>query len=222
MNKDDEVSLQFKYPNGTLKNKLNETDPERLKTFEYQLVNKRLVWLLTHNKNIAINSVDDLTKIHRFLFEPIYDWAGQIRNYELAKGGTDFMPSESIPMGIRNINQQLKRINTIKEPSAFDYAKLIDSLNYLHPFREGNGRSTRVFVQLLAANHGQKLGFERQDARVIQALANADIPAIANFIKLTQVGSKQAVINDLAARLAERGKKYRANMMPTRKHGRSR
>lgn len=222
MNKDDELNRQFSYKNGTLKNKLNETDSERLREFEYQLVNKRLVWLLTHKKDIAINSVDDLAKIHCFLFEPIYDWAGKIRDYEIAKGGTDFILSESILMGIRNINQQIKRINTIKEPSAFDYAKLIDSLNYLHPFREGNGRSTRVFVQLLAANHGQKLVFERQDARVIQALANADIPAIANFIKLTRVGSKQVVIKDLTARLAERGKNYQTNMTSSRKRGRSR
>lgn len=214
MSKNNELVQRFEYSNGTLKNKYNELDANRLRFLEYKVVNERMAWLLAHEDRVTIRSFTDLVKIHRFLFDSIYDWAGEVRNYEMSKGGTDFMFSESISMGISNINQQLREIKDQKMPDALVYAKLIDSLNYLHPFREGNGRSIRIFVQLLAANQGQKLSFDRQDEKIIKALANADIPEIANFIKLKRVGSKQAVIRDLKGELAKRQKNYQTYISP--------
>ena len=87
---DDELRQRFLYPNGTLKNKLNLQDAETLSTVEYQMVAYNAVWLLGHG--YVIKSMDDFAKLHRFLFGDLYSWAGQFRDYYLAKGGTDFMP----------------------------------------------------------------------------------------------------------------------------------
>ena len=92
------------------------------------------------------------------------------------------MPPTAFDMALTNINGQLDELVKEKQPTAFQYAKLLDSLNYLHPFREGNGRTTRLFLQLLAANHGQYLDLGHQDANVLQALNNSELTVIQRFI----------------------------------------
>uniref|UniRef100_UPI00242C6741 Fic family protein n=1 Tax=Ligilactobacillus saerimneri TaxID=228229 RepID=UPI00242C6741 len=100
------------------------------------------------------------------------------------------------------------------KPTAMDYAQLLDSLNYLHPFREGNGRATKAFIQLLAANHGQELRFNRQDELVIRALTAADLAVLADFIQLKPAGSKQAVIQKISAELEKKGQHYQTYRPP--------
>ena len=86
---DDELRQRFLYPNGTLKNKLNLQDAETLSTVEYQMVAYNAAWLLGHG--YVIKSMDDFAKLHRFLFGDLYSWAGQFRDYYLAKGGTELL-----------------------------------------------------------------------------------------------------------------------------------
>lgn len=76
---------KFLYPNGTLKNKLNITDAAELAQKEYLGSGIRAVAFLRKNKKIT--SVEDLKKIHKIMFGWLYDWAGQIRDYELVKIG---------------------------------------------------------------------------------------------------------------------------------------
>ena len=80
---------KFLYPNGTLKNKLNITDAAELAQKEYLGSGIRAVTFLRKNKKIT--SVEDLKKIHKIMFGWLYDWAGQIRDYELIKGETEFL-----------------------------------------------------------------------------------------------------------------------------------
>lgn len=211
---DDALIKRFKYVNGTLKNKYHETDAAKLRFIEYKVVNQRLVWLLNHHDQLTIQSFSELVKIHQFLFTPIYAWAGEVRDYELSKGDTDFMLSPAIAKGIDHVNHLLAQINKQTKPTAMDYAQLLDSLNYLHPFREGNGRATKAFIQLLAANHGQELRFNRQDESVIRALAAADLAVLADFIQLKPVGSKQAVIQKISAELEKKGQHYQTYRPP--------
>ncbi|MCI1974427.1 MAG: Fic family protein [Limosilactobacillus sp.] len=187
--KDEELKKRFLYPNGTLRNKLNLQDANELSTVEYRTVAHNAIWLLHHG--YVIKNMDDFAKIHRFLFSDIYTWAGQFRNYYLTKGGTDFMPPTAFDTATTNINQQLETIKATKKPTVEQYAKLLDSLNYLHPFREGNGRTTRLFIQLLAANHAQYIDYNRQDSKVIEALNQSDLIKLQDFIKITNVKSVQ-------------------------------
>lgn len=182
---DDELRQRFLYPNGTLKNKLNLQDAETLSTVEYQMVAYNAAWLLGHG--YVIKSMDDFAKLHRFLFGDLYSWAGQFRDYYLAKGGTDFMPPTAFDLAVTNINQQLRTIDALKKPTVMQYAQLLDSLNYLHPFREGNGRTTRLFIQLVAAHHAQYIDYNHQDSAVITALNQSDLAKLQEFIKVNNI-----------------------------------
>ena len=75
-----------------------------------------------------------------------------------------------------------------KKLDAEDYAQLMDLLNYMYPFREGNGRSTRLFLQCYAPNHGQCIVvYPLTNNGLIQALNNADVHEITSLIKIEDI-----------------------------------
>lgn len=181
---------KFLYPNGTLKNKLNITDPTELAQREYRGSAVRAIAFLRKNKKIT--SVEDLKKIHKIMFGWLYNWAGQIRNYELTKGETEFLEYSRIKFGIEEIDEKMKQLASKKELANTDYAFLLDRLNYLHPFREGNGRSSKLFLQAFAANHGQVIDYPRSNKDLITAQNNADINQIADLIKVSSKANKSS------------------------------
>lgn len=181
---------KFLYPNGTLKNKLNITDPTELAQREYRGSAVRALAFLRKNKKIT--SVEDLKKIHKIMFGWLYNWAGQIRNYELTKGETEFLEYSRIKFGIEEIDEKMKQLASKKELANTDYAFLLDRLNYLHPFREGNGRSSKLFLQAFAANHGQVIDYPRSNKDLITAQNNADINQIADLIKVSSKANKSS------------------------------
>lgn len=63
----------------------------------------------------------------------------------------------------------------------------MDLLNYMHPFREGNGRSTRLFLQCYAANHNQCIVYPLSNDDLIQALTDANVHEIARLIKVEKI-----------------------------------
>ena len=181
---------KFLYPNGTLKNKLNITDPTELAQREYRGSAVRALAFLRKNKKIT--SVEDLKKIHKIMFGWLYSWAGQIRDYELTKGETEFLEYSRIKFGIEEIDEKMKQLASKKELENTDYAFLLDRLNYLHPFREGNGRSSKLFLQAFAANHGQVIDYPRSNKDLITAQNNADINQIADLIKVSSKANKSS------------------------------
>lgn len=189
MNKQD-LNQRFLYPNGTLKNKLGIRNDEKLQVVEYRMVAQNTLWLLHHGYHVR--NISDLSKIHQFLFDDLYQWAGQFRNYYLSKGNTDFLPPESFRQAIDNINEQIDKMSVETKPSKKQYAMLLDSLNYFHPFREGNGRSIRLMLQLIAAEHYQFIDFQRQNQSVVDALHSSDIDKLQDYIILKDVKTEQA------------------------------
>lgn len=179
---------KFLYPNGTLKNKLNIKDAAELAQKEYLGSAVRALAFLRKNKKIT--SVEDLKKIHKIMFGWLYDWAGQIRDYELIKGDTEFLEYTRIKLGIEEIDEKMRQLASRKEIANTDYAFLLDRLNYLHPFREGNGRSSKLFLQAFAANHGQVIDYPRSNKELIIAQNNADINQIAKLIKIKPKAKK--------------------------------
>lgn len=179
----DEITQRFEYSNGTLKNRLHEFNKDKLAQIEY----RRAVYVgakILKNPKIKIKSFTDLQKIHYLMFSWLYEWAGEIRDYNLTKGNTDFLPVNFLEKGIDEINKQLDFINQKEIPTVYDYAVLLDRLNFLHPFREGNGRSAKIFITKLALNHHQKLDYQRDSTKMINALAKADIKGIAQQLSL--------------------------------------
>ena len=104
-----------------------------------------------------------LKAIHRYIFEDIYSWAGLDR-YEInllgtfRKGNTHFTSGEKLPVVAKALFDALKDENYFCDLSKDEFieslAIFMNGLNILHPFREGNGRVQRIFVEMLAHNAG--------------------------------------------------------------------
>lgn len=148
--------------NGVLNNKLGAKTNEELEEKERDITAFRIAQL----KEKPIVGHFDLTHlqaIHQFVFSPIYDWAGQIRNGSLSKGNTVFTYPERIIPELNKLFSQLKAEDylqrlTLEEITA-RLAFYLGELNVHHPFREGNGRVQRIFISDLADNAGYKLDF---------------------------------------------------------------
>jgi cell filamentation protein len=144
---------------GLLRNLQDITSSDILLFVESSAVTKRLHEL--YESPIKIEGIDSLFKIHRHLFQDIYIWAGKKRIVEISKDGKQFFPTSHFENAFRYIDQlivEFKKIpNDNKLQLADKLAEILDNVNYLHPFREGNGRTQREFLRLLASEKGLTL-----------------------------------------------------------------
>ena len=155
----DEVFDPYLIPHTrVLKNKLNVQTQEDLDFFENDLVSVRS-YKLYENLPHAEGTVKQLQWIHHYLFQDVYDWAGQIRTIDMSKGGGEpFHPLEYMGVGIRYCEQTLKNDNLLQGLSIDEFISKLsvnyNNFNVLHPFREGNGRTQRVFWDIVARDAG--------------------------------------------------------------------
>ena len=96
--------------------------------------------------NIEVGTVKGLRQIHAYLFGGLYDFAGQIRDVNIAKGGFQFAMAQFLP-------QTLDSIEKMPEGSFDEIMDKYVEMNIAHPFREGNGRSTRIWLDLMLKKH---------------------------------------------------------------------
>ncbi len=127
-----------------LENKLRITDPAELAREEERISKKRAKEMFENNYLDTLNpgTFESLKKIHKYLFEDIYEFAGEIRKVNIAKGNFRFIPLAYLETAINNIE---------KMPQS-TYSEIIEKyveMNIAHPFREGNGRSTRIWLDLI-------------------------------------------------------------------------
>ena len=106
-------------------------------------------------------------QIHRYLFEDLYEWAGCIRTVDISKKGTNFIPAENIETVASACFDRLKKYNYFKN---IDFDNFIENIvdfycstNMLHPFREGNGRTQRIFIAQLIRFCGYDINFSEID-----------------------------------------------------------
>lgn len=92
--------------------------------------------------SIEIGTVKGLQQIHGYLFGGLYDFAGQIRDVNISKGDFQFAP-------VRYLDNTLKEIEMLPETTFDEIVKKYVEMNVAHPFREGNGRSTRIWLDLI-------------------------------------------------------------------------
>ncbi|WP_375634433.1 MULTISPECIES: type II toxin-antitoxin system protein adenylyltransferase VbhT [unclassified Bartonella] len=114
--------------------------------------------------------LDYMKEIHRRLFGDIYEWAGQIRLVDIAKGNSIFASYNQIESYAPKITQKLAKEQYLRGLGAYDFSQragyYMGELNALHPFREGNGRTQREFMVQLAREAGYHInwkGIERQE-----------------------------------------------------------
>ena len=157
-------------PNTKILRNLQEiTDPDVLLFVESGAVTKRLQEL--YEQLIRINGIDSLFEIHKHLFQDIYFWAGKKRTVEISKGGKQFFPTTHFDNAFRYIDQLITEFKKIpknnKKLLAKKLAEILDNVNYLHPFRDGNGRTQREFLRLLALEKGLTLNLNPPDKRSV-------------------------------------------------------
>lgn len=142
-----------------LKNKLGIDNPAELAREEERISKKKAAELFEKGilNNLQAGSFSALQAIHRYLFEDIYDFAGEIRTVNLAKGNFRFAPLMYLEAALENID---------KMPQS-DFDEIIEKyveMNIAHPFREGNGRSTRIWLDHILKNEiGRVIDWSRVD-----------------------------------------------------------
>lgn len=127
-----------------LKNKLNIEDSAQLAREEEKISKKKALELFETGEldNLQAGTFEALCKIHKALFGDIYEFAGKVRNVNIAKGNFRFTPITYLDTAIKNIEKMPQ--------STFDeiIEKYVE-MNIAHPFREGNGRSTRIWLDCI-------------------------------------------------------------------------
>lgn len=119
-------------------------------------------------------------RIHRFLFEDIYPFAGRIRREQISKGKTVFYPPALIDRELNCVFHEIhqNRFLAEKDPNMQiqNLSFVMSELNMIHPFREGNGRSIREFIRCMALEYGMTLNWGNADRESLleASIASAD------------------------------------------------
>jgi len=127
-----------------LENKLGINDSAELARTEEKISKIKAIELYESDiiEEFEVGKFSGLAKIHKFLFDEIYDFAGKVRTVNIAKSNFRFAPVMYLEMALKNIDEMPQST----------YDEIIEKyveMNVAHPFREGNGRSTRIWLDLI-------------------------------------------------------------------------
>ena len=127
-----------------LENKLNITNQVELAREEERISKTRAKEMFEtgYLSTLEPGTFETLKKVHKYLFEDIYEFAGNLRKVNIAKGNFRFIPLAYLEEAVKNIEKMPQSI----------YEEIIEKyveMNIAHPFREGNGRSTRIWLDLI-------------------------------------------------------------------------
>lgn len=128
----------------TLENKLHMTNSVDLAREEERISKKKAVELFESGllDTLQPGSFEALRGIHEYLFSEIYEFAGQVRTVNLAKGNFRFAP-------VMYLEAALKNVEAMPQSTFDEIIEKYVEMNIAHPFREGNGRSTRIWLDLM-------------------------------------------------------------------------
>jgi cell filamentation protein len=153
---------------GVLRNKLGITTTAKLDDAE-AIVTTAAIVSLSEQPVIGDFDLTHLQALHKRLFSPIYDWAGELRTVIIGKGETQFANPEFLQQAGDELFAQLHSENLLLDLPEDEYiarfAHYYSEVNILHPFREGNGRTQRAFFTLLATESGRDVAWELMDPR---------------------------------------------------------
>ena len=147
-------------------NKFGITDEKKLSQLETMITTAKC-------KELEVTPIDGdfsfnhYKSIHKYIFEDLYDWAGQIRTVAISKKGTNFAMPDTINSLAKSIFSGLQKENCYvgydREQFIRSIVDLYCKINMLHPFREGNGRTQRVFLTQLIRHAGYDINFSTID-----------------------------------------------------------
>ena len=152
----------YVYPGTTvLRNRFDIRNAEDLDRLERLLVVQRV------REGIPRGDFDlaHLKAIHKYLFQDVYDWAGEVRTIEISRSGHQFQFRRYIVSGMADVHQRVVDAGYFKDLSASEFAaeagRIIGDVNYVHPFREGNGRTQLFYLKQLAEIAGHRVDLTR-------------------------------------------------------------
>lgn len=180
---------------GVLRNLVGATTYSELHKAEGDIVTLSEISL--NNISHTVDLVE-LRKIHKSLFGKIYDWAGELRAVNIRKGSEEyFLNYTYLENGAKFVFEELSKENYLQGLKREDLVKRLayfyEQLNFIHPFREGNGRTQRIFWQRVANKAGYKIdwskviGKELDDASLIGRVENNLEPLEIMFDKIVDL-----------------------------------
>lgn len=128
----------------SLDNKLGISDSFKLTNEEEKISKKKALEIFQTGflNSLQAGSLEALIQIHKYLFEDIYNFAGQLRTVNMSKGNFRFAPAIYL-------NEALKSVEKMPQSTYDEIIEKYVEMNIAHPFREGNGRSTRIWLDLI-------------------------------------------------------------------------
>ena len=133
-------------------NKLGITNQSELAREEEKITKLKALELFDSKKinNFEVGTFKGLSQIHRYLFEDVYSFAGEIRKVNIAKGNFRFA-------SVLYLEDILKKIDNMPQDNFDNIISKYVEMNVAHPFREGNGRSTRIWLDMILKNNLNKV-----------------------------------------------------------------
>lgn len=182
------ASSIYCYPDSSvLKNKLDIRDPVLLRKVEADLSSARQAEIF-RTPVVGRFTATHLCNIHRKLLGDVYSFAGHLRREDIAKGTTRFVTYSQIKEKLQRLLGQLQKEKWLEnvpfEAFVARSAYYMAELNYIHPFREGNGRAIREFMRLLFLHNGYVVQWDAVD---VEALLNAMIDSVYDIDHLEQI-----------------------------------
>lgn len=182
-----------------LENKLGLNDSAELAREEERISKKKAVNLFDFAilKLLPDGTYKTLAAIHKYLFDDIYDFAGELRTVNLAKGNFCFAPLMYLQAALENIDKMLQ--------STFDeiVEKYVE-MNIAHPFREGNGRSTRIWLDhILKTEIGKVVDWSKVDkedyllAMERSPIKDVEIKVLLKGALTDEINSREVYINGI-------------------------
>lgn len=144
------------------KNKLGITDPKALGNVETVLLRDAYshFFKLLHEAKLKLE-LNLLFEIHEYFFTHLYTWAGKIRTVNISKGDAFFAPAQNIESALKQFESEFQKNRPGQKDSRQEIGKKLAflhcELNVIHPFREGNGRTLRLFLDLLTVHAGYEV-----------------------------------------------------------------
>lgn len=125
-------------------NKLGITDSAELARIEEKISKRKAVEMFESGylESLEAGTFEGLSKIHRYLFDEIYDFAGEVRKVNISQGNFRFAP-------LMYLDAALQSIDKMPQSTFDEIVEKYVEMNVAHPFREGNGRSTRIWLDLM-------------------------------------------------------------------------
>ncbi len=185
-----ESSDPYLYPGTTiLKNLRGLTDPQELAIFEARNTHRRLTEMLEAPLSGQLDTAH-LKAIHRFIFQDVFEWAGQFRTVEISKGGHLFGRAAFLETALEQIFERLTAESHLTGLHLDEFAQraayYLGELNAAHPFREGNGRTQREFIRVLGLKGGHYIDWRGTAAEeMIEASRVSHVTGdVARFVKI--------------------------------------